>query len=163
VRGWPPRPAVAEDIEPLARLWHCCWHEAHAAITPPALVALRTPGLFATRLENLGDRLRVAGPTGAPLGLCIVRTNHLDQLYVARTARGTGLATALLHDGEARLGAMGVTDAVLDCAAQNHRAAHFYTREGWTRLGNATVRAEAIDPPLYIEVIQFGKRLTAGK
>ncbi|WP_309668284.1 GNAT family N-acetyltransferase [Tabrizicola sp.] len=156
---WPPRPAVAEDIEPLIMVWHHCWHEAHAAITPPALVALRTPDLFAKRLENLGNRLRVAGPTGAPLGLCIIKANHLDQLYVAKEARGTGLAAALLRDGEARLSATGITNALLDCAARNHRAARFYTREGWVPLVRTTVPAEATDPPLQIEVIQFGKRL----
>jgi GNAT superfamily N-acetyltransferase len=147
-------------MEPLARLWHEAWHDAHAAITPPALVALRTPGLFAERLMTAHDRLRIAGPDGAPCGLCIIRGDHLDQLFVTTTARGTGLATALLRDGEDRLRAAGITDARLDCAALNHRAARFYTREGWTRLGAATVPAPDVDPPILLEVILFGKRLT---
>lgn len=156
---WRARPAVAADMAPLVLLWHDAWHDAHRAITPPALVALRTPALFAERLKDIYDRLRVAGPEGAPLGLCIIKGDHLDQLFVAGHARGTGVATALLRDGEHRLRAAGVTAAQLDCAALNHRAAHFYAREGWTRLGAATVPAPDVDPPLRIDVILFGKRL----
>jgi GNAT superfamily N-acetyltransferase len=158
---WRPRLAVAADLEPLTQLWHQSWHDAHAEITPPALVALRTPERFARRLDGIGDRLRLAGPEGAPLGLCILKDDHLDQLYVAARARGTGIAAVLLHDGEDRLRAAGVTDARLDCAALNHRAARFYAREGWTRLGTAMVHAEAVDPPVLIEVILFAKRLIA--
>jgi GNAT superfamily N-acetyltransferase len=147
-------------MEPLAQLWHDAWHDAHATITPPALVALRTPALFAERLTDAHDHLRVAGPERAPLGLCIIKGDHLDQLFVATAARGTGLATALLRDGEDRLRAAGITDARLDCATLNHRAARFYTREGWTRLGAATVPAPDVNPPILLEVILFGKRLT---
>ncbi len=157
---WQPRPAVAQDLAPLTLVWHQSWHEAHAAITPAALAALRTPEHFAERLHNAGERLRVAGAKGAPLGLCLIKGNHIDQLYIARQARGTGLATALLREGEDRLRASGISDALLDCAALNHRAAHFYSREGWTPLRITMVAAEATDPPLLIEVIVFGKRLT---
>jgi ribosomal protein S18 acetylase RimI-like enzyme len=160
VTAWQPRPAVEKDTQPLVLLWHDSWHQAHAKITPLALVALRTPELFAKRLQSTGDRLRVGGPEGAPLGLCIIRDDHLDQLYVAAEARGTGFATALLRDGEDRLRVMGVTNAFLDCAAQNHRAARFYQREGWIRLGATMVPAPDVEPPLPIDVILFGKRLT---
>ena len=143
----------------MTQLWHQSWHDAHAAITPPALVARRTHDTFAERLSRVGNRLRVAGPADAPLGLCIIKDDHLDQLYVAGPARGTGLAAILLRDGEDRLRAAGMTDAFLDCAILNHRAARFYTREGWTRLAVTMAALEAVIPPIQIEVILFGKTL----
>jgi GNAT superfamily N-acetyltransferase len=162
VTGWPPRPvwaALPADIAPLTFVWHQAWHDAHAAITPPTLVARRTPASFAARLGTVDDRLRVVGPDGAPLGLCIIDGDEIDQLYVARAARGTGLAATLLRDAEARLRAAGITEACLDCAAGNDRAARFYTREGWQRVGQASVAAHATDPPILINVILFRKRL----
>jgi GNAT superfamily N-acetyltransferase len=150
---------VTADTAPLALLWHQAWHDAHAAITPAALVARRTPGSFAARLATIDDRLRVAGPDGAPLGLCIIDGDEVDQLYVAAAARGTGLAAALLRDAEARLRATGITEARLDCAAGNDRAARFYTREGWQPAGRASVAAHATDPAILIDVMLFRKRL----
>jgi GNAT superfamily N-acetyltransferase len=159
---WRPRPAVAGDIEPLTHLWHQCWHEAHATITPPCLVARRTRDAFAERLRGIGDRLRVAGPQGMPHGLCIISGGHLDQLYVACVARGTGRADALLQDGENRLCKAGIKDAILDCAALNHRAAQFYARAGWARRGVMMVEIDPATPPVHIAVIRFGKHLTLG-
>jgi GNAT superfamily N-acetyltransferase len=156
---WPPRLAQANDFKPLAELWHKAWHDAHAALTPPALVAGRTPASFAARLETVGDRLRIAGPSGAPLGLCIIDRDEIDQLYVATAARGTGLAAALLSDGEARIAAAGITEARLECARGNDRAARFYAREGWQQTGHAAVPAHAVDPPILIDVIHFRKTL----
>lgn len=144
---------------PLAALWHSSWHEAHAAFLSPAIVARRTTDHFASRLLPGAEALRIAGPEGAPLGLCIIESAHLDQLYVSPEARGTGLASTLLQDAESRLRAAGVTDAKLDCVTQNHRAARFYTRHGWTLLGHAQVPAAAIEPPILIDVLLFGKRL----
>jgi ribosomal protein S18 acetylase RimI-like enzyme len=159
---WPPRLAVNADMAPLTLLWHQCWHEAHAAITPPTLVARRTRDAFAGRLRDVGDRLRVAGPVGAPSGLCIISGDHLDQLYIAPDARGTGLADALLRDGENRLRMAGITEAVLDCAALNHHAARFYARAGWIQCGIIMVEIDSTAPPVHIDVIRFGKHLTAG-
>ena len=159
---WPVRSAAPQDLEPLSLLWHDGWHDAHGAITPAALVAQRLPDRFAKRLQDAGDLLRVAGPDAAPLGLCIIKGDHLDQLFVAPRMRGTGLAASLLQDGEDRLAHAGVTDALLDCAALNLRAAQFYARQGWTNLCQKLIWAEAADPPIQIEVILFGKRLTNG-
>jgi GNAT superfamily N-acetyltransferase len=99
-------------------------------MTPPDLVARRTREAFAERLSGFADRLRVAGAEGAPLGLCIVADDHRDQLYVALEARGSGLAAALLQDGEDRLRTAGIEEAGLDCALLNRRAARFHEREG---------------------------------
>ena len=48
--------ATRADIGPLAALWHDGWHEAHAALVPTALTALRTPAEFRARVTaHLGD------------------------------------------------------------------------------------------------------------
>jgi GNAT superfamily N-acetyltransferase len=163
VTPWPPRPALPADIAPLTQLWHQSWHDAHATITPAALVAQRTLDTFAKRLVDAGGGLRVAGPVGAPLGLCCITGDHLDQLFIARQAYGTGLAATLLHDGEDRLRAAGVTDAVLDCAVLNHRAARFYAREGWVSQGLMVAAVDSAAPPLEIAVIRFGKHLMSDR
>lgn len=156
---WPVRPAAAEDLAPLARLWHATWHEAHAAIVPPELTAMRSLDSFAARLAQAGPRLRTAGPPAAPLGLCILREHRLDQLYVAAEARGTGLAEALLRDGERRLAESGIALAELDCAERNARAARFYARVGWHRRGIELAPVETLAGSLLLRVIVFEKPL----
>jgi GNAT superfamily N-acetyltransferase len=158
---WPVRRAVAADMVPLAALWHATWHEAHAAIVPAALTAMRSRDSFAARLAQAGDRLRVAGPDGAPLGLCITRDNRVDQVYVAAVGRGTGLAAALLADGADRLRAASIAVAELDCAEGNARAAQFYARQGWQRRGVELATVETADGPFPLRVIVFEKRLAS--
>ena len=67
----------------------------------------------------------VAGPSGAPVGLCVLRDDELYQLYVAREARGSGVAQELVADAETRLAANGVSVAWLACAIGNERAGRF--------------------------------------
>ena len=69
---------------------------------------------------------------GAVAGLCITKEDELYQIYVAQTARGTGLAQSLMDDAEAGLLSKGVQRARLVCAIGNERAAHFYRKCGWT-------------------------------
>ncbi|MEX3014592.1 GNAT family N-acetyltransferase [Gymnodinialimonas hymeniacidonis] len=128
------REATGADLDPLAQVWHDAWHEAHAAHVPQELVDLRTLADFRARLPLMLPDLRTAGAPSAPLGLCVIRDDEMQQLFVAPAARGTGLAAALLHDAEARLAASGVTEAWLDVVIENARAIRFYQREGW-RLG----------------------------
>ena len=92
------------------------------------LARARTLTSFRARLAAALDDTRVAGPAGAPLGLCMLKDDELNQLYVAREARGSGVAAALLADGEARLAERGVTTAWLACAVGNDRAARFYEK-----------------------------------
>ena len=155
----PIRPASPADLDPLARLWQQGWNDAHAAFVPPDLLQYRTLNSFRARLDAYGDRLRTAGPPGTPLGLCAIKPDELDQLYVAPDAQGTGLAARLLADGETRLAAQGTTRAHLLCLKENARAARFYERQGWSNLG---VREEALDTaegPYPIKLFRFEKSL----
>jgi ribosomal protein S18 acetylase RimI-like enzyme len=88
--------------------------------------------------------------------MCVTRGDEIDQLFVARAARGTGVAARLLADGEARLRAAGVTLARLDVATENARAIRFYEKHGWLRAEIATV---TIEGPFQIRVLVMTKAL----
>jgi ribosomal protein S18 acetylase RimI-like enzyme len=72
----------------------------------------------------------------------MIKDDELYQLYVARQARGTGAAAALIADGEARLAAHGFATAWLACAIGNDRAARFYEKCGWVMAREAVNRLE---------------------
>ena len=153
------RPALPDEHRALARLWHAGWHEAHAAYVPAELTRLRTFETFLDRIAVFEDRLRVAGPAGRPLGFCVIQDNEIYQIYVSRAARGTGIAAALLGDGEARLRQSGVTRARLDCVVENARAISFYKKHGWESAGLAKGMLETKQGPFAMPVLAFTKAL----
>jgi ribosomal protein S18 acetylase RimI-like enzyme len=151
------RPAEPSEIDHLARLWHDGWQDAHASLAPPGLAQARTLASFRQRLAAALDDTRVAGPAGAPLGLCMLRDDELYQLYVAREARGSGVAAALLADGEVRLAARGIATAWLACAVGNDRAARFYDKCGWHRTRTTVNRLETQDGIFEIDIWRYEK------
>lgn len=153
------RPALPEDIPGLARLWHRGWHEAHAAYTPEPLTRLRTEADFTRRLRAALPDIRMAGSPLCPLGFCMIRDDELYQLFVAPEARGSGLASRLLADGESRLAARGVGMARLDVGLGNHRAARFYIREGWEETGTLEAEVDSSAGPFRLPLRVFAKRL----
>src|SRR5690606_6869216 len=96
IHQMPLRPATTSDTEPLARLWYDAWQDGHAAVAPPALLALRTPVNFRERVPALLPATTVFEDNAALLGFCTVEGDELNQLFVARSARGTGIAADLL-------------------------------------------------------------------
>ncbi len=153
------RPAEPADLDPLAQLWLDGWTEAHAAHVPPELTAKRPLDSFRRRLDGYGDGLRTAGPIGEPLGFNVIREDELDQIFVSPAARGTGLATTLLTDGEARLAASGITRAHLLCVIENTRAARFYEKHGWENTGPSRESVFTDDGPFEFTVLRFEKSL----
>ncbi len=153
------RDADPADIEPLARLWHASWRDAHAAIVPADLVRVRTLESFHDRLAAARGGVRIAGPPGAPLGFTYVRGAELNQIFVAAEARGSGVAAALIADAEARLRAAGVTTAWLDCAVGNDRAARFYEKAGWRRAATMVSELETPAGVIPLDVWRYEKRL----
>lgn len=132
------RDAEPRDLDVLARLWFDGWQDAHARILPAELARLRTLDSFRDRLQSALADVRVADMEGAPAGLVIVKGDELYQLYVAQHARGTGLASALIDDALTRIRANGIETAWLACAIGNERAARFYEKSGWRRIGTMT-------------------------
>lgn len=153
------RPAEPDEIDHLAKVWYDGWQEAHARIVPAELTRLRTLESFRDRLAAAIARIRVIGPRGAPVGFCIVKDEELYQLFVSAPARGLGVAARLIDDGEARLAAAGVDTAWLACAIGNDRAARFYEKRGWRRVGNMINDVETSDGTFTLEVWRYEKSL----
>ena len=154
------RNAEHRELDHLARLWYDGWRDGHAQIVPAELTRLRTLESFRDRLEAALPTVRVIGPPGAPLGFCMVKEDELYQLFVAAPARGSGMAAALIADGEARLAASGVGTAWLACAIGNHRAARFYERCEWRRVGTMVNNLTTLAGIFPLEVWRYEKRLT---
>jgi GNAT superfamily N-acetyltransferase len=154
------RGAEEGEIDQLARIWYDGWHDAHAPIVPPELTRLRTLESFRDRLQAALPHIRVAGPSGAPVGFSIVKGDELYQLFVSAPSRGSGAAAALIADAEARLSAAGAEIAWLACAIGNERAARFYEKRGWRRAGTMINRLETPIGQFPLEVWRYEKSLT---
>jgi putative acetyltransferase len=139
------RPIEDRDVAPVADLWVEAWRE----VVPDIDFEARRPW-FLQRIEGLrgdGARVDVAvdSETGDVLGLVTVdlRTGHLDQLVVARSAWGSGAAQRLLAHART------ISPAGLDLEvnAVNSRAIRFYEREGFRRTGEGLSPASGL--PLF--------------
>jgi GNAT superfamily N-acetyltransferase len=153
------RAAAAADLDVLAQIWLDGWRDAHLAIVPAELARHRTLDSFKTRLAAALDDVRVADGNGATVGFVMVRGDELYQFYVARTARGTGLAGLLMADAERELTRRGVDIAWLSCAIGNDRAARFYEKCGWRRAGVMTDHSVIEGGTFPIETWRYEKSL----
>jgi GNAT superfamily N-acetyltransferase len=153
------RDAQAGEADRLAQLWYDGWCDAHLRIVPAELTRVRTPESFRERMRAAINHVRVAGPSGAPLGFHLLKDDELYQLYVSAAARGTGVAAALIADAEARLAGRGVQTAWLGCAIGNERAARFYEKCGWHRARTIVSDLETIGGIVRLEVWRYEKTL----
>ena len=153
------RPPGNAELEALARLWHEVWTASHRDILPPALARYRTLDSFRARLPPLRAHTRVADVDGEPVGFCIVEGDELYQLYVSSAARGSGIAAALLADGEQRIATSGAQVAWLACAIGNDRAARFYQKHGWSDAGPMTSELPTSDGIFPLQVQRFEKNV----
>lgn len=151
--------AEQAQLNQLASIWHRGWQDAHAQILPAGLARHRTLESFRLRLQEALPDVRVACCADQPVGFCIVKDEELYQLYVSPEERGSGIATALLADAEVRLGALGVETSWLACAIGNGRAARFYEKNGWCRIGNMINQLQTPDGPFPLEVWRYEKNL----
>ncbi len=153
------RSADERDLDQLAQVWFDGWHEAHAQIVPPALTRLRTLESFRDRLRAALPDVRVVDASGVPVGFSVLKGDELYQLFVSAQDRGSGVAAALIADAELRLRANGVETAWLACAIGNERAARFYQKCGWHRVGTMLNQAETSAGTFPLDVWRYEKRL----
>jgi len=153
------RAAEQTEVDQLAQVWFDAWRDAHAQIVPAELARLRTFENFRERMQKELPNVRVAGSPGEPVGFCVVKDDELYQLFVAAPARGTGVAAALMADGESLLARSGVETAWLACAIGNERAARFYEKCGWRRTGTMTNEAETSEGTFLLEAWRYEKTL----
>ena len=131
------RPATAEDMPAVAELWHEGWHDGHAGHVPEGLTAARTLHAFHERTPSRVAETTVAvSDEGELLGFIMVVGDEAEQVFVGRTARGTGLASELLAEAERQIAAAGHDVAWLAVVTGNARARAFYEREGWRDAGD---------------------------
>jgi GNAT superfamily N-acetyltransferase len=151
--------AEEAQLDRLASIWYGGWQDAHARILPAELARHRTLESFRLRLQEALPNVRVACSADQPVGFCITKDDELYQLYVSSEVRGAGIAAALLADAEERLSALGVETSWLACAIGNERAAKFYEKNGWRRVGNMINSLPTTDGIFQLEVWRYEKDL----
>ena len=153
------RPATLPDTAALATIWYHAWKESHEHLLPPDLIAHRTRDSFLERMPSLLPDTVVATVEETPVGFCTIHVDELYQLFVDRSARGTGVAGLLLADAECRLASRGVATAWLSCAIGNDRAGRFYEKCGWQRVGTMITSAYTAQGAYPLETWRYEKRL----
>ena len=149
------RDAVEADIDLMARLWFDGWQDAHAEVLPAELRRVRTLDSFRERLLAGLSAVRVAENAGQIVGFAMLKGDELYQFYVTASSRGTQVAPALMADATARLMASGMNTAWLACAIGNDRAARFYEKQGWQRIGMMTSRLPTPEGVFELEVWRY--------
>ena len=139
------RAATPDDVDAVARVWHAAWFDGHAGNVPDELLAHRDLDAFVRRTRDRIGSMWVAEHDGAIVGLAVVHDDEVDQLFVDRSARGTGVATALLRRAEDAIRAAGHRVAWLAVVPGNDRARAFYSREGWRDAGTFVLPADTAD------------------
>jgi GNAT superfamily N-acetyltransferase len=131
------RRASAEDAGAVATIWCDGWRDAHLGHVPEALVAVRMPDSFRSRAaERVGDTVvAVAGDDREIAGFVMVVGDEVEQVYVSRDHRGTGVAGLLLAEAERLVAVAGHRRAWLAVVDGNARARRFYERSGWADEG----------------------------
>lgn len=128
----------------MAAIWYAGWQDGHLGHVPEELVAIRTKETFWTRAaQRVADTtVLVVGDEIA--GFVMVVGAEVEQVYVASSHRGSGIARTLLTEAERQVKAGGHHEAWLAVATGNARARRFYERSGWTDGG-------AFDYPASVE------------
>jgi GNAT superfamily N-acetyltransferase len=153
------RTAEDNELDRLAKIWYDGWQDAHANVLPQELKDDRTLESFRERMPKLLADTRVIGPIDNPYGFCTLKGDELYQLYLSADARGAGAAKMLIDDAESRLAANGHGTAWLACAIGNDRAARFYEKCGWKRVGVVNNPVELASGPFDLEVWRYEKAL----
>jgi GNAT superfamily N-acetyltransferase len=154
------RPAEPEDASAVADIWHHGWVDGHLGHVPDNLVAIRTVGSFSTRAaQRVGDTV-VATVDGTLAGFVMVVGDEVEQVYVSRHHRGTGVAAALLAESERLVKETGHDQAWLAVAVGNARARRFYERNGWTDQGAFDYPAASEDGSIAVPCHRYVKRVT---
>jgi putative acetyltransferase len=153
------RSAAGGDVDAVARIWYSAWRDGHLGHVPDGLLAFRTEEHFLSRARERISRLWVAEAGGTIVGFVAIKADELEQLFVERAARGTGVAKMLIDRGEQELRRAGHRRAWLAVVAGNSRARAFYTRCGWRDAGAFTYLAETSAGPFEVPSHRYEKDL----
>ena len=139
------RPGTDADADGFIRLIGDAWAEYPNCVLD---VDAEVPELraLATHFEKAGGALWTAEANGAVFGMIATRPLRDDdeaweigRMYVAKSARGTGLAHALLDRAEAHAVARGAKRMVLWTDTRFEAAHRFYEKRGYVRAGSIRI------------------------
>ncbi|MBC7279960.1 GNAT family N-acetyltransferase [Hoeflea sp.] len=125
------RPAKPEDRAAIVEILHHGWHDGHAHLVSPEVLPLRTLECIDDIYGASEDVFYVAQEKDRILGFVAINGDELTKLFIARNARGSGVAEKLMAFGEARIAENGFAVARLLCQVGNVPAEKFYARTGW--------------------------------
>jgi ribosomal protein S18 acetylase RimI-like enzyme len=128
------RPAIDADIDAICTIWHNGWRDGHLGHVPAALLRHRRLDDFRVLVPARLDTTTVATIGSGVVGFVTLHDEAIEQIYVDASARGTGVANALLAHGETVIRAR-FDRAWLAVVAGNARARRFYERNGWSDTG----------------------------
>jgi ribosomal protein S18 acetylase RimI-like enzyme len=89
------------------------------------------------------------------VGLAALKDDELEQLFVDRHARGTGVAQKLIADAERRIAATGAPLIWLAVATENAPAVRFYEKCGWVRKAAFEYAAETPNGPVGVPCYRY--------
>jgi GNAT superfamily N-acetyltransferase len=152
------RAASPDDVEAVAGVWHRGWLDGHLGHVPAALLPHRRLVDFRARVPRRLEMTTVATIDSRVVGFVTVHDDEIEQLYVAESARGTGVAAALLRQGEETIAAR-FDLAWLAVVAGNTRARRFYARHGWHDSGAIDYAAETPTGSVLVPSRRYDKRV----
>ncbi|HEY8152229.1 MAG TPA: GNAT family N-acetyltransferase [Vicinamibacteria bacterium] len=135
------RAATPDDVEAIATVWHSGWRDGHLGHVPDSLPPHRRLVDFRERVPPRIPNTTVATIASGVVGFVTVQDDEVEQIYVAESARGGGIANLLLRHAE-QLIAVRFDTAWLAVVAGNTRARRFYERNGWRDAGGFDYAAE---------------------
>jgi GNAT superfamily N-acetyltransferase len=153
------RPATAADAARVAAIWHLGWQDGHTGFAPDELVRVRTEESFHERAAGRVADTTVAEVDGAVAGFVMVVGDEVEQVYVSRDHRGSGVAALLMAEAERQVRAGGHAQAWLAVVEGNGRARAFYERAGWTDEGAFDYAAAGPDGPVAVPCRRYTKSL----
>ncbi len=156
------RPGTADDAATVADIWHEGWHVAHPGNVPDGLTERRTLDAFHERAPKRVDDTTVAELDGEVVGFIMVVGDEVEQVYVGKGARGSGVAAVLLAEAERQVAAGGHDVAWLAVASGNARARAFYEKRGWTDAGDLPYEVEALGEKFISPCRRYEKTVSAG-
>jgi GNAT superfamily N-acetyltransferase len=151
------RPGDKRDAEAVAEIWRLGWRDGHLGLVPDELVAARTEESFRIRAAERVDEMTVAVVDGAVAGFVLVAGDEVEQVYVAASHRGTGIADALMREAERQVRTNGHGTAWLAVVAGNARARAFYDRAGWRDEGPFDYAAASEEGPIAVPCRRYTK------
>lgn len=157
------RPARPDDAERIAEIWRVGWADGHLGHVPEALVAVRTDDSFDARAGHRIEDTTVLTVGGEVAGFVMVVDDEVEQVYLAREHRGSGVASVLIAEAERLVFDGGYDHAWLGVVAGNARARAFYERAGWRDEGLFDYAAVDVDGPIPLLCHRYVKDVKSTK